>query len=79
MPSTASSKATAKVGIGVGGTGVGSAGGGAGGFIGGYGVAYLFGKVRGPEGLGAYIGAGLCLLLTLGAFALQVPILLALF
>ena len=50
----------------------------AGGFVGGYAVAYLFGKVRGREGLGAYIGAGLCLLLTLGAFALQVPILLSL-
>ena len=50
----------------------------AGGFIGGYGAAYLFGKVRGPEGLGAYIGGALCLLLTLGAFALQVQILLAL-
>jgi rhomboid protease GluP len=42
-----------------------------GGFVGGYGMAYLFSKVQGREGLGAYVGAGLCLVLTLLAFALQ--------
>ena len=44
----------------------------AGGFIGGYGTAYLFGRQIGqPEGLGAYLGAGICMLLTVGAFLLQ--------
>ena len=43
----------------------------AGGFAGGYGAAYLFSREREREGLGAYLGAGLCFLLTIAAFALQ--------
>jgi rhomboid protease GluP len=43
----------------------------AGGFAGGYGTAFLFSRQEGREGLGSYLGAGLCLLATLGAFALQ--------
>ena len=43
----------------------------AGGFVGGYGTAYLFSRQQGHEGLGAYIAAGLCAVLTLAAFVLQ--------
>jgi len=43
-----------------------------GGFAGGYATAYLFSRRLGNhEGLGTYLGAGICLLLTLAAFALQ--------
>ncbi len=50
----------------------------AGGFAGGYGMAYVFSRVREREGLGAYITAGLCLLLTVGAFVLQLLAILGL-
>ncbi len=52
----------------------------AGGFVGGYGVAFLFGQQQGvqllgvrqnDEGIFAYVGAALCLLATVGAFMLQ--------
>ena len=42
-----------------------------GGFAGGYAMAFVFSRSTGREGLGAYFGAGLCLLLTLAAFVLQ--------
>ena len=42
-----------------------------GGFVGGYGMAYLFSRESESEGVGAYLGAGVCLVLTLGAFLLQ--------
>ncbi len=42
-----------------------------GGFVGGYAVAWLFGRSSEREGIGAYVGAGLCLLATVGAFLLQ--------
>ncbi|MSR84634.1 MAG: rhomboid family intramembrane serine protease [Candidatus Latescibacteria bacterium] len=43
-----------------------------GGFIGGYATAYLFSRrLDSREGLGAYLGAGICALLTVGAFVLQ--------
>ena len=49
-----------------------------GGFAGGYGTAYLVGRQQGSEGLGAYLGAGLCLLATAGAFVLQFLVMLRL-
>ncbi len=42
-----------------------------GGFIGGYAAAYVFSRSSEREGLGAYLAGGLCLLATVGAFALQ--------
>ena len=42
-----------------------------GGFVGGYAAAYLFSRSSQHEGLGAYLAGGLCLLATVGAFALQ--------
>ena len=42
-----------------------------GGFIGGYAAAYVFSRSSEREGLGAYLIGGLCLLATVGAFALQ--------
>jgi len=42
-----------------------------GGFVGGYAAAYVFSRSSGREGLGAYLAGGLCLLATVGAFALQ--------
>jgi rhomboid protease GluP len=42
-----------------------------GGFVGGYVAASLFGRTMDREGIGAYIGAGVCLLATVGAFLLQ--------
>ena len=42
-----------------------------GGFIGGYAAAYVFSRSSEREGLGAYLVGGLCLLATVGAFALQ--------
>jgi len=42
-----------------------------GGFIGGYAAAYVFSRSSEREGLGAYLLGGLCLLATVGAFALQ--------
>ncbi|MEW6749793.1 MAG: rhomboid family intramembrane serine protease [Candidatus Latescibacterota bacterium] len=43
----------------------------AGGFAGGYAMAFLYGLRSGNEGLGSYLLAALCLLLTVSAFALQ--------
>ena len=42
-----------------------------GGFVGGYAAAYVFSRSSEREGLGAYLVGGLCLLATVGAFALQ--------
>ena len=42
-----------------------------GGFVGGYAAAYVFSRSSEREGLGAYLAGGLCLLATVGAFALQ--------
>ena len=42
-----------------------------GGFVGGYAAAYIFSRSSEREGLGAYLLGGLCLLATVGAFALQ--------
>jgi rhomboid protease GluP len=42
-----------------------------GGFIGGYAVAYVFSRSQEREGISAYLIGGLCLLATVGAFALQ--------
>ena len=42
-----------------------------GGFVGGYAAAYVFSRNPKREGLGAYLVGGLCLLATVGAFALQ--------
>ena len=42
-----------------------------GGFVGGYAAAYVFSRSSEREGLGAYLLGGLCLLATVGAFALQ--------
>ncbi len=42
-----------------------------GGFVGGYAAAYVFSRSSEREGLGAYLIGGLCLLATVGAFALQ--------
>lgn len=42
-----------------------------GGFAGGYGMAYLFSRENEREGVGSYLGAGICLVLTLGGFVLQ--------
>ena len=42
-----------------------------GGVVGGYAMAYLFSKESEREGVGAYLGAAVCLILTLGGFALQ--------
>ena len=42
-----------------------------GGFAGGYGTGHLFSRRRSTEGIGAYVGAALCLLATIGAFLLQ--------
>lgn len=42
-----------------------------GGFVGGYATALLFSRMGNHEGLGAYLGAGICALLTVGAFVLQ--------
>ena len=42
-----------------------------GGFVGGYAAAYIFSRSSEREGLGAYLIGGLCLLATIGAFALQ--------
>ena len=42
-----------------------------GGFVGGYAVAFLFSRSSEHEGIGAYLTGGLCLLATIGAFALQ--------
>ena len=47
-----------------------------GGFIGGYGTAYLFSLQMSEEGIGAYIGAAVCLLATVGAFVLQLLVVL---
>ena len=44
----------------------------AGGFVGGYGMAYLFSRERSHEGPGTYIAAGLCVALTVVAFMLQI-------
>ena len=49
----------------------------AGGFAGGYLSAYIFSRKPSHEGIGAYLAAGLCALLTLLSFLLQVPVLLA--
>ncbi len=49
----------------------------AGGFAGGYLSAYIFSRQPSHEGIGAYLAAGLCALLTLLSFLLQVPVLLA--
>lgn len=43
----------------------------AGGFGGGYAAAFALGRNSGDEGLGAYLLAGFCILLTIGAFLLQ--------
>jgi len=43
----------------------------AGGFIGGYGMAQLFSRRMAEEGIGAYVGGGLCMVLTVIAFGLQ--------
>ena len=44
----------------------------AGGFVGGYAVSYLFSKTPGSrEGLGTYVAAGACVVLTIAAFLLQ--------
>ena len=51
----------------------------AGGFAGGYASAYLFGKVRGREGLGASIAAAICGIVTVAAFLRQIPVALELF
>ena len=42
-----------------------------GGFVGGYLTAWLLGRSMSREGVGAYLGAGLCALATVGAFTLQ--------
>ena len=42
-----------------------------GGFVGGYAIAFLFSRSSEREGIGAYLTGGLCLLATIGAFALQ--------
>jgi len=42
-----------------------------GGFVGGYIAASLLGRSMNREGVGAYLGAGLCVLATVGAFTLQ--------
>ncbi|MCC7265179.1 MAG: rhomboid family intramembrane serine protease [Candidatus Latescibacteria bacterium] len=42
-----------------------------GGFIGGYATAFVFSRMGSHEGLGAYLSAGICALLTVGAFVLQ--------
>ena len=42
-----------------------------GGFVGGYGMASIFVRFTGREGLGAYLGAGICGLATALAFSLQ--------
>jgi rhomboid protease GluP len=44
----------------------------AGGFVGGYAASYLFSRSQGSrEGLGTYIAAGACVVLTIAAFLLQ--------
>ena len=44
----------------------------AGGFVGGYAISYLFSKNPGSrEGLGTYVAAGVCVVLTIAAFVLQ--------
>ena len=42
-----------------------------GGFIGGYGASTLFARFPGREGIGSYLGGGICLLMTVVSFALQ--------
>lgn len=44
----------------------------AGGFVGGYAVSYLFSRSPGSrEGLGTYVAAGVCVVVTIAAFVLQ--------
>ncbi|MBM3280627.1 MAG: rhomboid family intramembrane serine protease [Candidatus Handelsmanbacteria bacterium] len=42
-----------------------------GGFVGGYATAFVFSRMGSHEGLGAYLVAGICALLTVGAFVMQ--------
>jgi rhomboid protease GluP len=50
-----------------------------GGFAGGYAMAFVLSRRAGREGLGSYLGAGICLLLTISAFALQLFAMIGLF
>jgi rhomboid protease GluP len=50
----------------------------AGGFVGGYGTAFVFARRQRQEGLGSYLGAAICVVVTLGAFFLQVRAVLGL-